>query len=122
MEKGTYKESAKRFTAVLKELNITKYRFAKVIGYKSPSTASKLADGRTSITHKSATRFIEVFPQLNFNYLIGTEDKILASKPIQTLQRNIQKGKTENENEILNNKLDLLFDKLDKIEKLLKKS
>lgn len=119
MEKGTYTDSAKRFKALLEELKITRYRFSKLVNYKSASTAQKLADGRTSITHKSATRIIEVFPQINFNYLIGKEKNIIASEEAQAIQQNIAKSKTKNEFQILNNKLDLILERLNFLEGLI---
>ena len=96
-----YPKDSKIIKEICHELHITSYTLAKNLNYKSPSSIYHVEKGLNQITTIMANKIIAVYPQFNFNYLIGKggkEDKLIATDEMIKKRGNLKSARSDKVN------------------------
>lgn len=77
---SSHLSDSKRLQTVLDTLNITAYKLAKKLGYKTPSSVYHVVEGRNQLSSDMIQGIIKNYPEVSFQFLKDGKGEALFSK------------------------------------------
>lgn len=70
---------AERFKAIMDHYGLSAAEMARAVGESRPEKVLNIIHGKNKPTYSTLELFIKAYPDINANYLFGTEDNMLRS-------------------------------------------